>query len=212
MNTDAHKKKCHGGPCKDCEVWVKKRCFCGKERILIKCCDVKKEEDKKQQGMLSCKMKCGRQKLKCEHICEKICHEGPCESIGDNKCEGKVDIICPCGRRKEKWECEKVKDNGGKKGEKKIYLKCDEECEARRLKRESDRQKKTQSKDIIITEEKKDVFKKLVHKRTSAKWKVDAEEKKLTLWQKYGKIIQLVMVLLFIVAFCFASFILLKRK
>lgn len=77
-------KFCHDGDCEDCgEVFVKS-CFCLKIEKSVGC-DVE----------LKCDSQCGR-KLECgNHFCEKLCHNGECDT-----CLTKVKAFetCFCGK------------------------------------------------------------------------------------------------------------------
>ncbi|XP_017784292.1 PREDICTED: protein shuttle craft [Nicrophorus vespilloides] len=91
LNCSAHKctKPCHISDCEPCKDWVRQECYCGKVGRKVKCTE-------KVQGvhMYKCGDVCGK-KLGCgNHSCERLCHEGDCES-----CELDPRIVksCPCG-------------------------------------------------------------------------------------------------------------------
>ncbi|KAL3818517.1 hypothetical protein ACJIZ3_004422 [Penstemon smallii] len=87
---------CHVGPCDPCEVPINASCFCKKKIEVVLCGDmVVKGELKAEDGVFSCNLTCGL-KLNCgNHLCNEICHPGPC-----GECEllpSKVKTCC-CGK------------------------------------------------------------------------------------------------------------------
>ncbi|KAF8395897.1 hypothetical protein HHK36_019852 [Tetracentron sinense] len=89
---------CHPGPCDSCGVPINASCFCNKKMEVVLCGELPVEgELKVNYGAFSCSLACGK-KLGCEnHVCEEICHPGPC-----GVCELTPWKIrtCNCGKTK----------------------------------------------------------------------------------------------------------------
>ncbi|KAL3512112.1 hypothetical protein ACH5RR_024829 [Cinchona calisaya] len=91
---------CHVGPCDQCEVLVNASCFCKKKIEVVLCGDmVVKGEIKPDDGVFSCSSIC-ENILGCgNHVCNDICHPGPC---------GECDLLpkkiktCCCGKTRLK--------------------------------------------------------------------------------------------------------------
>jgi hypothetical protein len=88
---------CHPGPCPPCEANAPSmQCHCGKTNFIVRCSELSNTDFN-----ASCGESCGR-RLKCsKHVCEKKCHEGPCDP-----CQETVLISCQCGKSTRKLACD----------------------------------------------------------------------------------------------------------
>ncbi|KAM0927119.1 hypothetical protein ACQ4PT_003215 [Festuca glaucescens] len=91
-------KVCHTGPCGDCQVNFSAQCFCGKKTETMLCGEmVVKGSLSEKDGVFSCSEACGHNLACGDHVCQDVCHPGPC-----GECElvpGKV-TTCHCGKTK----------------------------------------------------------------------------------------------------------------
>lgn len=87
---------CHVGPCDVCQVMVNASCFCKKKMEVVLCGEIAmKGEVKVEDGVFSCNSICGKQ-LRCgNHVCNEICHPGPCGEC--NLLPGRIKA-CYCGK------------------------------------------------------------------------------------------------------------------
>ncbi|MFS7909372.1 putative chromatin regulator C2H2 family [Helianthus anomalus] len=100
--------QCHPGPCPPCKAFAPPRiCPCGKKVLTLRCSD---------QNSVSCGQRCGKA-LEClRHYCDKICHEGPCDSceilLSDTSCFCKknTETAVVCGEMMMKGEVKIVED------------------------------------------------------------------------------------------------------
>ncbi|KAG5536073.1 hypothetical protein RHGRI_023753 [Rhododendron griersonianum] len=88
---------CHVGPCDVCQVMVNASCFCKKKMEVVLCGEIAmKGEVKVEDGVFSCNSICGKQ-LRCgNHVCNEICHPGPCGEC--NLLPGRIKV-CYCGKK-----------------------------------------------------------------------------------------------------------------
>ncbi|KAI8612804.1 hypothetical protein BC830DRAFT_1135044 [Chytriomyces sp. MP71] len=90
-------RKCHSGPCANCEETVEASCFCGANQKSVVCGSevimVAKEGGAKTQKF-GCNQGCGKALACGKHICTQLCHIGDCEP-----CERMPELVstCPCG-------------------------------------------------------------------------------------------------------------------
>ncbi|KAA1473096.1 hypothetical protein DENSPDRAFT_822377 [Dentipellis sp. KUC8613] len=94
---------CHPGPCPPCQITTHQPCYCGKTTISFRCSH-STANPIRNRGVplvdLSCGHKCEK-KLSCgNHICESICHEGPCEP-----CKVREVAKCWCGKVEKEVSC-----------------------------------------------------------------------------------------------------------
>ncbi|KAK9278362.1 hypothetical protein L1049_027927 [Liquidambar formosana] len=97
---------CHVGHCDPCQVLINASCFCKKKEEVLLCADMAvKGEVKAEDGVFSCSSTCGRM-LSCgNHVCNEICHPGPC-----GECDlmpGRIKACC-CGKtslQEERQSC-----------------------------------------------------------------------------------------------------------
>uniref|UniRef100_A0A5B7BGS8 Putative NF-X1-type zinc finger protein NFXL1-like n=1 Tax=Davidia involucrata TaxID=16924 RepID=A0A5B7BGS8_DAVIN len=97
---------CHTGPCHTCEVLINASCFCKKKIEVLLCGDMAvKGEVRVEDGVFSCFSPCER-KLSCgNHVCDEICHPGPCREC--DLLPGRIKT-CYCGKtslQKERLSC-----------------------------------------------------------------------------------------------------------
>lgn len=75
--------KCHNGPCPPCGRVGDFKCACGAETRHVAC----------GERRFQCTKVCGK-KLACgQHVCEVVCHAGPCGG-----CPFEGVRACPCGK------------------------------------------------------------------------------------------------------------------
>ncbi|KAF8067912.1 hypothetical protein FPV67DRAFT_1626152 [Lyophyllum atratum] len=87
---------CHPGPCPPCQVTTRLECYCPQKKIMAFRCGV----DKGKKRDLSCGSVC-RRKLGCgNHVCEEVCHEGPCAA-----CLVREEVKCWCGSSTKEIGC-----------------------------------------------------------------------------------------------------------
>ncbi|XP_057492571.1 NF-X1-type zinc finger protein NFXL1-like [Actinidia eriantha] len=97
---------CHLGHCDPCQVMINASCFCKKKTEVVLCGEmVVKGEVTAEDGVFSCNSVC-RKTLGCgNHVCNEICHPGPC---------GECDLLpgriktCHCGKtslQEERQSC-----------------------------------------------------------------------------------------------------------
>lgn len=97
---------CHVGQCDACQVMINASCFCKKKMEVVLCGEIAvKGEMRVEDGVFSCNSVCGKQ-LSCgSHVCNEICHPGPC-----GECDllpGRVNA-CYCGKtslQEERQSC-----------------------------------------------------------------------------------------------------------
>ncbi|GJP29329.1 hypothetical protein CLOM_g16455 [Closterium sp. NIES-68] len=87
---------CHPGPCPPCSAMGStESCFCGGQRFQRRC-----SEAATKPGGVSCGERCGAV-LRCgRHVCERVCHEGPCGECGEV-----VVAQCVCGKEEQQRRC-----------------------------------------------------------------------------------------------------------
>ncbi|XVF49009.1 hypothetical protein PTKIN_Ptkin03bG0234400 [Pterospermum kingtungense] len=103
--------QCHPGPCPPCKAFV---CPCGKKVITGSCCD--------QRSVLTCGQRCDKL-LECmHHLCEKICHGGPCDP-----CQVLVNVSCFCKKQMEVVLCRDMAVKGEAKAECGVFM-CNSTC------------------------------------------------------------------------------------
>ncbi|XP_071551737.1 protein shuttle craft [Panulirus ornatus] len=95
LNCEGHKceKKCHTGPCGDCQQQISQRCHCGKNMREVVCTQETFGTTTYGCGCTCCHtLECGN------HQCEAECHPGDCQP-----CKRAVDTIthCPCGKMRQ---------------------------------------------------------------------------------------------------------------
>lgn len=103
-------RPCHEGLCGACEVDVECRCYCGKVKRQMACCD--KEDEKpsvrarnsvgtgqpeRWRGAFTCANLCGRSFDCGKHQCEKTCHP---QELEEPHCPRSPDVVthCHCGK------------------------------------------------------------------------------------------------------------------
>lgn len=139
-------KPCHEGFCGACEVPMDCRCYCGKEKRTIVCCERGDERSSKQAlessegstnvekwtGTFDCGNGCQREYDCGKHACEKSCHP---QELTTPHCPRSPDVVshCPCGKTPlnevssaPRDTCEDPIPNCGKKCLKK--LPCGHSC------------------------------------------------------------------------------------
>ncbi|KII72427.1 FKBP12-associated protein 1 [Thelohanellus kitauei] len=72
--------QCHSGFCPPCDKTYEYRCWCGKNKTILKCGDYKVEEKENK----SCGKACTKLLRCCEHKCLSKCHPGPCPPCFEN--------------------------------------------------------------------------------------------------------------------------------
>nr|XP_060634470.1 NF-X1-type zinc finger protein NFXL1 [Anolis sagrei ordinatus] len=83
-------KPCHPGNCQPCPRISKQRCVCGKQVAERLCAS----------PLWQCDQVCGKT-LPCGyHVCEEVCHGGPC-----GECPRSGKRSCPCGKSKFSLPC-----------------------------------------------------------------------------------------------------------
>lgn len=98
-------RTCHPGLCDLCDVQIESKCFCGRDQKKVTCDPGAPAE----LPAYSCGKKCHK-KLECgNHLCNDLCHDGPCAEC--RLSPGIVDS-CPCGKKpicdmkgKERTKC-----------------------------------------------------------------------------------------------------------
>ncbi|ODN04677.1 Protein shuttle craft [Orchesella cincta] len=81
---------CHFGKCTPCDKKLTHECYCRSDKKEVQC--TKQNNNCKEY---SCSKTCGKQ-LGCgKHLCEKICHSGPC---GPCNTAPEAVLSCPCGQ------------------------------------------------------------------------------------------------------------------
>ncbi|XP_057312601.1 NF-X1-type zinc finger protein NFXL1-like [Hydractinia symbiolongicarpus] len=84
------KEFCHSGDCPPCPFKSEQPCLCGKNNATRECANPE----------WSCGQECSKN-LSCgHHVCERICHSGPC---GD--CPRSGLRTCPCGKTESTLPC-----------------------------------------------------------------------------------------------------------
>ncbi|KAH7328838.1 putative NF-X1 finger transcription factor [Stachybotrys elegans] len=136
--------------CPKCPFLVEKICACGKEKLHSQPCHLQGAHcgrpcgKKLQCGIHFCKKLChregecedagrtnklcgqicGKTKLLCDHACQNPCHgHTPCNE--STPCPGKVNLVCPCGLRKQEVKCLTSSLNSNPT---RPEMKCDDEC------------------------------------------------------------------------------------
>ena len=81
---------CHTGACEPCPIVDLQICFCGKNTKELAC-----SVDSSPSEQFECGQRCQKQ-LACQHhVCDALCHEGPC---GPCKLQVGAVLTCPCGK------------------------------------------------------------------------------------------------------------------
>lgn len=105
-------KPCHEGLCGACEVSLDCRCYCGKDKRIIVCCERSDERSSKRAlggasddfpdfeewtGTFDCGNECKREYDCGKHVCEKPCHP---QELTTPHCPRSPDVVshCPCGK------------------------------------------------------------------------------------------------------------------
>ena len=104
-------KPCHEGLCGACEVPIDCRCYCGKDKRTIVCCERGDERSSKRgleaidgstnieewTGTFDCGNGCQRRYDCGKHTCEKKCHP---QELTTPHCPRSPDVVfyCPCGK------------------------------------------------------------------------------------------------------------------
>ncbi|KAM0794324.1 hypothetical protein BDR22DRAFT_876082 [Usnea florida] len=104
-------KPCHEGLCGACEVPIDCRCYCGKDKRIIACCERSEERPSKRllaasddatdvdewTGTFDCENECQREYDCGKHACEKKCHP---QDLTASHCPRSPDVVthCPCGK------------------------------------------------------------------------------------------------------------------
>ncbi|GLJ39717.1 hypothetical protein SUGI_0811950 [Cryptomeria japonica] len=106
---------CHPGPCPPCTaIAAPQPCPCGKKTITRRCSDQKPAE--------SCGQVC-EQLLTCgRHLCDKICHEGPCGS-----CTILINASFFCGKKENMMLCGDLEFHGELECKSGVYA-CENIC------------------------------------------------------------------------------------
>ncbi|XP_057840828.2 NF-X1-type zinc finger protein NFXL1-like [Cryptomeria japonica] len=106
---------CHPGPCPPCTAMAAPQpCPCGKKTTTRRCSDQKPAE--------SCGQVC-EQLLTCgRHLCDKICHEGPCGS-----CTILTNASCFCGKKENMMLCGDLEFHGELEWKSGVYA-CENLC------------------------------------------------------------------------------------
>ncbi|CAN1134608.1 NF-X1-type zinc finger protein NFXL1, partial [Linum perenne] len=87
---------CHVGSCDPCEILVTASCFCKKKQEVVSCGDMSvKGEVNLKDGVFSCNSTCGKTLACGNHVCDEVCHPGPCG--GCALMPGRVKS-CYCGK------------------------------------------------------------------------------------------------------------------
>ncbi|KAI0523402.1 hypothetical protein KFK09_005797 [Dendrobium nobile] len=107
--------QCHPGPCPPCKAFAPRRkCPCGKTNVVRQCSD--------RRAALSCNKPCNRF-LGCgRHTCERVCHNGACDS-----CQELLTTKCFCGKKEQEVICSDVAMKGNF-DEKSRLFSCDDVC------------------------------------------------------------------------------------
>ncbi len=58
--------------------------------------------------LLCCGKPCHKALPKCPHVCQAVCHQGPCPAASAEGCQEEVTVRCSCRRRKAKMSCHQV--------------------------------------------------------------------------------------------------------
>ncbi|KAJ8972173.1 hypothetical protein NQ314_000301 [Rhamnusium bicolor] len=84
------KSRCHSGNCSSCSEIIKQECYCGKVGRKVSC-----SAEFSGSTQYACEDICGKTLTCGNHKCQRICHEGLCDT-----CIRDVNIIhtCPCGK------------------------------------------------------------------------------------------------------------------
>ncbi|PWN36702.1 uncharacterized protein FA14DRAFT_186882 [Meira miltonrushii] len=117
---------CHPGPCPPCPITVTKGCFCGSQKVSLRCSQMQSSPTSEPTGV-SCGKTCGKQLACGQHPCDRICHSGPC-----GQCEEDVLSKCYCGRKEKQMKCGSgdVKQSTTEDGiEWKGRWRCESECD-----------------------------------------------------------------------------------
>lgn len=128
---------CHPGPCPPCQVMRHLDCHCGREKKAFRCVDVAgllSRSDTSSLVRSALDLSCGqicRKPLTCgNHLCDSICHDGPCGDcsiVELSKCYcGKSERTLKCGEGTPK-ECRIRGENGSVDQWTGAYV-CDKTC------------------------------------------------------------------------------------
>ncbi|KAJ8971889.1 hypothetical protein NQ314_000502 [Rhamnusium bicolor] len=84
------KSRCHSGNCSSCSEIIIQECYCGKVGRKVSC-----SAEFSGSTQYACEDICGKTLTCGNHKCQRICHEGLCDT-----CIRDVNIIhtCPCGK------------------------------------------------------------------------------------------------------------------
>ncbi|KAJ3128279.1 FKBP12-associated protein [Nowakowskiella sp. JEL0407] len=86
---------CHPGPCRPCEsVSAPIPCYCEQTQFVVRCSEIEQGFEKSCGGTCGKLLGCG------QHLCEKICHSGPCD-----QCPIRITQTCHCGRSTQQVPC-----------------------------------------------------------------------------------------------------------
>lgn len=143
---------CHEGLCGVCEVPMDCRCYCGKDKRMIVCCERSDERPSKRTleasddstnieewtGTFDCGIGCQREYDCGKHSCEKTCHP---QKLTTPHCPRSPDVVshCPCGKTSlnemssaQRETCEDPIPNCDKKCFKKLPCghSCQQTCHA----------------------------------------------------------------------------------
>lgn len=91
-------RSCHEGLCGACEEVVEAKCYCGKVKKCMKCCDAGEEKESYDWiGTFDCGEVCETEMDCGEHHCEKKCHP---RTEKTPHCPRSPDVVstCPCGK------------------------------------------------------------------------------------------------------------------
>lgn len=139
---------CHPGPCPPCPITVTKGCFCGSQKVSLRCSQMQSSPTSEPTGV-SCGKTCEKQLACGQHSCDRICHYGPC-----NQCEEDVISKCYCGRNEKAMKCgsgdpiQSITSDGKEwKGRWRCELECDRlfDCGVHHCKKQCHVQEQTPS-------------------------------------------------------------------
>ena len=60
------------------------------------------------KALLCCGKPCHKALPNCPHVCQQVCHAGPCPGAAAEGCQEEVTVRCSCRRHKAKLPCHQV--------------------------------------------------------------------------------------------------------
>ncbi|KAL0034329.1 hypothetical protein WJX77_009558 [Trebouxia sp. C0004] len=135
---------CHPDPCPPCQMELQQACHCGRSLVPVICHQLQEASEADKGQLLCCGKPCHKALPMCPHVCQAICHQGPCPAASAEGCQEEVAVRCSCRRRKAKMSCYQVQQKLRAVASSEAYtdatplrlLPCDQGCKSAKVSRQ----------------------------------------------------------------------------